>query len=38
MADLRSQNKGLVSCLKKSKKVTGYLACREWLVVNPKGR
>ena len=38
MADLRSQNKGLTGCPKKSKKVAGCLAYRKWLVVSPKSR
>ena len=38
MTDLRSKNKGLASCSKRLKRVTGYLACREWLVVSPKSR
>ena len=38
MADLRSQNKGLAGCPKRSERVAGCLACREWLVVSPTCR
>ena len=38
MADLRSQNKGLAGCPKRSERVAGCLACREWLVVSPNCR
>ena len=38
MANLRSQNKGLAGCPKRSEIVVGYLACREWLFVSPKSK
>ena len=38
MTNLRSQNKGLTGCPKKSERVASYLACRKWLVVSPKSR
>ena len=38
MTDMRSQNKGAASCPKTSERVAGCLACRGWLVVNPKTR
>lgn len=36
MADLRSQTNGPASYSKRSKRVPGYMACREWLIVSPK--
>ena len=38
MANIRSQNKGIAGCPKRSKKVVSCLACRWWLVVSPNGR
>ena len=38
MANLRSQNKGLAGCPKRSEIVVGCLVCREWLFVCPKSK
>ena len=38
MPDMRSKNKGVVGCPKRSEKLTGCLACRWWLVVSSNGR
>ena len=35
---MRSQNKGVSGCRKRSERMVDYLACRWWLVVNPNGK
>ena len=37
MVNMRSQNKGVTGCPKRSKRMVDYLACRWWLV-SPNGR
>ena len=38
MVDMRSQNKGVIDCPKRSKRVTDCLAGRWWLVLSPNDR